>query len=151
MIHTNLCFKAKWCALVMRQKSLLKEVVGSLGNRPLSQCGHLDFTPFQLTVTKLRLDQIIVWCLVCVMNVSILFFNWKRWTWPQWCQRDQGLWVQVMEEFALSCVGWTMWQSEVVEVCKSWWATSRVTWPCRAKFHRPAKHKNLLSMKFIPW
>ena len=30
--------------------------------RPLSQCGHLYFTPFKLIVTKLRLDETIVWC-----------------------------------------------------------------------------------------
>ena len=39
--------------------------------RLLSRCGHLDFNPFQLIVTKLRLDEIIVWCHVCAMNVSI--------------------------------------------------------------------------------
>ena len=38
-------------------------VTGKTGYRPLSRCGHLDFTPFQLIVTKLRLDEIIVWCL----------------------------------------------------------------------------------------
>ena len=41
--------------------------------RLLSRCGHLDFTPFQLIVIKLRLDEIIVWCHVCAMNVSILY------------------------------------------------------------------------------
>ena len=39
--------------------------------RPLSLSGHLDFTPFQLIVTKLRLDGTIVWCHVCAMNVGI--------------------------------------------------------------------------------
>ena len=41
--------------------------------RPLSRCGHLDFTPFQPIVTKLRLDEIIVWCHVCAMNVLLIF------------------------------------------------------------------------------
>ena len=31
-------------------------------SKPLSRCGHLDFTSFQLIVTKVRLDEIIVWC-----------------------------------------------------------------------------------------
>ena len=39
--------------------------------RPLSRCGHLDFTPFQLTITKQRLDELIVWYHVHAMNISI--------------------------------------------------------------------------------
>ena len=34
----------------------------SFPERHLSRCGHLDFSPFQLIVTKLRLNEIIVWC-----------------------------------------------------------------------------------------
>ena len=52
----------------------------SASNRPLSRCGHLDFTPFKLIVTKLRLDEIIVWCHVCAMNVSIHSCYWKQGT-----------------------------------------------------------------------
>ena len=44
----------------------------------LSRCGHLDFTSFQLIVTKLRLDEIIVWCHVCAMNVSIHYCYGNR-------------------------------------------------------------------------
>ena len=49
-------------------------------NRPLPRCCHLDFTQFQLIVTKLRLDEIIVWCHVCAMNVSIHYYYWKQGT-----------------------------------------------------------------------
>ena len=55
------------------------------------KCGHLDFTPFQLIVTKLRLDEIIVWCHVCAMNVSIHYCYWKQGTWPRWWQWDKGV------------------------------------------------------------
>ena len=47
-------------------------------NRPLSRCGHLDFTQFQLIATKLRLDEITVWCHVCAMNVSIHYCYGNR-------------------------------------------------------------------------
>ena len=40
---------------------LLRIIESLLTYRPLSRCGHLYFTPFQLNVTKLRLDGIIVW------------------------------------------------------------------------------------------
>ena len=40
--------------------------------RPFSRCGHLDFTPFQLIVTKLRLGDKLVWCRVCAMHVSFI-------------------------------------------------------------------------------
>ena len=44
----------------------------------LSRCGHLDFTPFKLILTKLRLDEIIVWCHVSAMNVSIHYCYGNR-------------------------------------------------------------------------
>ena len=43
-----------------------------------SRCGHLDFTSFQLIVTKLRRDEIIVWCHVCALNVSIHYCSRNR-------------------------------------------------------------------------
>ena len=46
--------------------------------RSLSLCGHLDLTPFQLIVTKLRLDEIKVWCHVNAMNVSIRYCYGNR-------------------------------------------------------------------------
>ena len=46
--------------------------------RPLSRCGHLDFTQFQLTVTKLRLDEIIVWCHICAMNLAFITYIGNR-------------------------------------------------------------------------
>ena len=46
--------------------------------RPLSRCGHLDFTPIQLIITKLRLDEILVWCHVCAKNVSIHYCDRNR-------------------------------------------------------------------------
>ena len=61
--------------------------------RSLSRCGHLGFTPFILIVTKLRLEEIMVWCHVCAMNVDIRYCYWKQGTWPRWRQRDKGLYT----------------------------------------------------------
>ena len=46
--------------------------------RPFSRCDHLDFTPFQRIVTKLKVGEIIVWCHVCAMNVRIHYCYWNR-------------------------------------------------------------------------
>ena len=45
-------------------------------DRPLSRGDHLDFTPFQLIVTKLKLDVITVWYHVCAMKLLL----WKQGT-----------------------------------------------------------------------
>ena len=52
-----------WCKLFKTKDAKEHRTVVVKEYRPSSRCGHLDFTPaFNLTVTKLRLDEIIVWC-----------------------------------------------------------------------------------------
>ena len=63
-------------------------------------------------VTKLRLDEIIVWCHVCTMNVSIHCCYWKQRTWPRWWQRDKGsILILVIVKIAVTLVTIRTWST----------------------------------------
>ena len=64
-------YNVKWCEASFFYSNL--QMSKPWYHRSLSWCGHLDFTPFQLIVTKLWQEEIIFWCHVCVMTVNIYY------------------------------------------------------------------------------